>query len=487
MSIERAILKFQSRPGTYLLIPCVAAAVGWLTNWLAVQMIFYPIQFRGIPIYQAPEVPLGLIGWQGIVPCKTRPMASAMVHMVTSQLLTVKDAFSRLDPKQVATILAPEIPQVTVGILQDIFPLKWMASIPSTVTNGLDGVSQSILAHFNRKFLIQLTQSMQENIDSIFNLQNCVVTQMLQDRTMLGQLFQKCGRAELDFLTDSGLWFGFFLGIIQMVVALFWDNPWSLSIGGGIVGLATNWLALKWIFEPVDPFKIGPITLQGQFLRRQKEVAKEFSSFFANKILTSEQLWKSVLTDPSTKPTFVALFMEQFTRFINKVTLGFHWSIEPGTLKAATERAIVKLPDHLPVLYPYMDQALGLQKTLRVKMEQMTSRQFERVLHPIFEEDELTLILAGAVLGFLAGLVQQGLETGAIHIPNVWKPLSAGVVCLCRGPRRQCIAFVEKVKKTGRLGINRIKMRLRLSQDAGEGRNDETEQSSTIKPNDKKS
>jgi len=49
----------------------------------------------------------------------------------------------------------------------------------------------------------------------------------------------------------------------------------------------------------------------------------------------------------------------------------------------------------------------------------MTSQQFERVLHPIFEEDELTLVLAGAALGFLAGLVQQGLETGSIRLPEL--------------------------------------------------------------------
>lgn len=62
--VQRAIAKFKARPGTYLLIPCVAALVGWVTNWMAVQMIFYPIKFRGIPIYQRPEIPFGLLGWQ---------------------------------------------------------------------------------------------------------------------------------------------------------------------------------------------------------------------------------------------------------------------------------------------------------------------------------------------------------------------------------------------------------------------------------------
>jgi hypothetical protein len=79
--IARAIQKFRDRPGTHLMIPLIAAFVGWFTNWLAVQMIFYPIEFRGIPLYRRQEVPLGLLGWQGIIPCKTRPMTEAMVHM----------------------------------------------------------------------------------------------------------------------------------------------------------------------------------------------------------------------------------------------------------------------------------------------------------------------------------------------------------------------------------------------------------------------
>jgi hypothetical protein len=37
--------KFNADKKGMLLIPVVAAFVGWLTNWLAVKMIFYPIVF----------------------------------------------------------------------------------------------------------------------------------------------------------------------------------------------------------------------------------------------------------------------------------------------------------------------------------------------------------------------------------------------------------------------------------------------------------
>lgn len=372
--LYHAVQKFQARPATYLLIPCVAALVGWLTNWLAVQMIFYPIRFRGIPLWVKEEVPLGLLGWQGIVPCKTRPMSDAMVHMVTSQLLSVKEAFSRLDPAAMANLLQPEVPQLTNEILPRVLP--WAANLPQAVT-------QAVTKPFTFGFLKSLVVDMQQNIESVFDIRNCVVSQMIQDRSKLGQLFWICGAKELNFLTNSGLWFGFLLGIIQMMVALVWENPWTLSIGGFIVGMATNWLALKWIFCPVEPLQIGPFTLQGMFLTRQKEVAREFSSFFANEILNAEQLWKSVLNNPLTKPKFVTLFSHHFQAFLNKAMLGFSFMLSGETLQRATEEAVSALPKHVPVLYKYMDKTLDLQDTLRVKMEQMSSHQFERVLHPV--------------------------------------------------------------------------------------------------------
>lgn len=289
--IGKAITKFKAKPTTYCLIPCIAAIVGWVTNWLAVQMIFYPIQYRGFSLIRKDEVPLGektyerlkaqrfcwcasdprrpvshsaympcpnrhkislgLLGWQGIVPCKTRTMSETMVNMVTTQLLSVPKLFKRLNPRRMADLLAPEVPKIVHEVMADIAP-SWIASVPKDMYCGLTQRNRELLQHLNHKFLIGFAKDIQGNVVKVFSVRNCVVDQMLQDRTMLGKLFQKCGSKELQFLTDSGLWFGFLLGILQMLVALFWENPWSLSIGGLIVGFATNWLALKWIFEPVS-------------------------------------------------------------------------------------------------------------------------------------------------------------------------------------------------------------------------------------------
>ncbi len=87
--IQSAIKKFKARPGAYLLIPVIAAFVGWFTNYLAVQMIFYPIEFRGIPIWRKEGEPIGLLGWQSLVKAKTYKMSETMVNIVTTHLLNV--------------------------------------------------------------------------------------------------------------------------------------------------------------------------------------------------------------------------------------------------------------------------------------------------------------------------------------------------------------------------------------------------------------
>lgn len=54
-------------------------------------MIFHPLVWRGIPLRVVEGEPLGLLGWQGIVPAKAGVMAERMVDMVTTQLVDVDE------------------------------------------------------------------------------------------------------------------------------------------------------------------------------------------------------------------------------------------------------------------------------------------------------------------------------------------------------------------------------------------------------------
>ena len=52
-------LSFTEPLWVYVSVPFAAAVLGWFTKIVAVKMIFYPVEFKGIRPY---------LGWQGQIP-----------------------------------------------------------------------------------------------------------------------------------------------------------------------------------------------------------------------------------------------------------------------------------------------------------------------------------------------------------------------------------------------------------------------------------
>ena len=87
LALAATARRFCDRWWQYLTIPLAAGAVGWVTNKVAVEMIFYPIEYFGVALRRWVNQPLGVVGWQGIVPCKAGVMAERLVDMITTRLL----------------------------------------------------------------------------------------------------------------------------------------------------------------------------------------------------------------------------------------------------------------------------------------------------------------------------------------------------------------------------------------------------------------
>lgn len=374
---------FRASLWAYVTIPVVAAVVGYGTNWVGVKMIFYPIEFFGINIRRWPETPLGLAGWQGIVPCKTGKMSRRLVDIITEKLLSLKEAFSRLDSVQLAERLEPSV----------------AAAIEHDAAWG--EVWISLTRPQLRTVLVQLVKDMQAEIESLLDLRQVVSSAFLKDKVLLGELFQKAGRKELEFLVNSGLSFGFFLGIFQMLLWICFPNNWVLPVGGALVGYITNWVAIKLIFDPVEPVQVGPFVFQGLFEKRQVEVSQEFSEFLADRVLTSQRLIDEI-ANGSNREKYQALVRRTVPAMV------------PDHVVAAAAGALKKValePKSHPV-HAYVDKELRLQDTLFQRLCKLSAPEFENLLHPVFQEDELTLIVAGGVLGALAGFLQMSLGWG---------------------------------------------------------------------------
>jgi len=223
----------------------------------------------------------------------------------------------------------------------------------------------------------------------------------------------ECGHKELKFIERSGFYFGFIFGVCQAFWWYFYQASWVLPACGFVVGYATNWLALKVIFQPIEPVNVGCFTLHGLFLRRQKEVSVLFAKINSTEILTPQAMWDSILHGPK-KDAFQAAMVKHVHKFVDdmagklKFILDGLWGeVHFLAIKDEIARKLVeRLPAHIQLSYDYTEEALDMERTIREAMQSLTSEEFEGVLHPVFEEDELKLIIVGALLGLGVGVFQ---------------------------------------------------------------------------------
>lgn len=391
-------------------IPVISVCFTYIHIWLALFMTFYPLGYFGI--LQIPGTNMGL-GWQGIVPFKGEKMARQAVRLMTTQLIRVKDIFARIEPTQVVQELEPILFNTIHSIIEDMAlkynPELW-AVLPAKVKEEIvEKVKEEAPVHIEA-----LMDEIRHNIEDVFDLEDMVVTNMCRDRQLLVNLFVTCGYAELAFIRNSGAYMGGLFGLMQMIIWFFYtDRVVVFPVIGLLVGTVTNWLALKMIFEPVNPRKFLCFTLHGLFLRRQNEVAEVYGKMVATDVLNARNIIEAILKGPSSDRLFELVYDNVQTavnagaavteRIIN---LSLGEETYANIKDDVTNHIVEKFPESLRQIEDYATIAMDLEVTLREKMRELSSEQFESLLHPIFEEDEWKLVLMGGVLGMIIGLLQ---------------------------------------------------------------------------------
>jgi len=363
-------------------IPAVAAFVGISTNWMGVKMLFYPIEYFGFEWYRPDKnTPYGLFGWQGVVPARTEKMASRLVDIVTKDLLSLKEAFSHIEPKVLARLLSTPVEEA----LRKESGERWASVLKPVLPIVLERVLKAL----------------SRDIEEVLDLPHVVLDAFVRDKIVLVELFQKVGRVELDFLVKSGFGFGFLLGLGQMGCWALRPLKWTLPVAGALVGYVTNWIAIKLLFEPADPIDVGPFVLQGLFESRQVEVSDEFGHFLETRVLSSPQLLDA-LSNHNEKELF-AFIRKQLPPPIPE-------HIVHSAIHAI--RAVAANPEQYAEIHDYISRSLQIEDTLSSRLKLLSPKSFENLLHPVFKEDEIILIVVGGVLGALAGVMQTRLGWG---------------------------------------------------------------------------
>ena len=386
-----------------LAIPVISALVGWFTNFLAVKMMFYPIEFIGIkPIF----------GWQGLIPAKRREMAEIEVELVLGRLLSVEEIVSRLEPEALTQNIQHRLKQVirklVNDIMQEVAPTAW-AALPVQGKNLVYSRIEMDIPNVVEKTI----SDFKHNVTEILDIKELVVKQLVDKPELINEIFLKAGAKEFPFIERSGLYFGFLFGIPTMIFWYFYQLWWILPLGGLIVGYATNWIAIKIIFEPKHPIKVGPFTIQGMFLKRQKEVSEVYSEIIDKKLMNSQNIADIVIHGSGSENLLELVELhvnDAIERYVAIAQPYFALGVGSENYykmkELAARRLFERSESYLPYAYDYAHQALNIGDDLCAKMQELSPEEFEGVLRPAYQADEWKLIVTGAVLGMAAGFFQ---------------------------------------------------------------------------------
>ena len=403
--LNSIIADFRLHFWVYISMPIVAAAIGYITKIAAIHMMFFPLEFKGLkPPY---------LGWQGIIPRRAKQMAEMACDIMTSRLISPVEIFSRLDSARVAKEIERPIMELAEKITHEVMshyePQLW-----ETMPLSLRDMLIKRVQQDTPDLVKQIMDQFKNNLNEIFDLKDMVTTNLVRDKLLLNKIFLESGKMEFRFIRNSGFFFGFLIGIVQMLTWIFTKSPLIMPLFGLFTGWFTDWLALRMIFNPKHPVTYFRIfTWQGLFLKRRKEVATAYGTLIAEEILTPSNIISAVLSGPLSDNMF-AMIQHHVQRVVDEQSGPFKPLVvfTVGTAKylemknEVSKRIIESLPKTLKYIEQYAEDAMDIRNTLAAKMKELTPEEFESLLRPAFQQDEWILITVGAVLGFLVGEFQ---------------------------------------------------------------------------------
>lgn len=409
-----------------LLIPLITGVIGYVTNWVAIRLLFHPIDFVGVRVpgfkeiapmlprklKQIPGVIEGRVGWQGIIPSRSARMGTIAAEKGIAKIATEREFYERFDPERIATHIVAnseeEIRELTEEVLRREYPELWQ-NTPKPVREMVHARVQSQLPRIANT----ITERIGDNIDELLDI-NLMITKHLDEHPeLLNRLFLEVGDRELRFIINSGFFIGGLLGVFTIPLFLYIDRWWVLPVAGVCVGYLTNWFALKIIFLPIEERQLGPFRLQGLFIKRQPEAAEKYAEIVADEVVTianvAENLMYGSQSDRTRKMVRDAIRPE-VDRAVGlagpmlRITTGSeqYEEIRETFARESVDRTLSPLRD--PEFNEERSEAIRTLMCDRIRS--LSPEGFVELLRPAFVEDEWMLIVLGAVLGFVAGWIQ---------------------------------------------------------------------------------
>ncbi|MGE5380167.1 MAG: DUF445 domain-containing protein [Methylocystaceae bacterium] len=191
-----------------LLIPLISAVIGYVTNVVAVKMLFRPRQPRRILFWKI----------QGVLPQRQADLARTVGEVVERELFSVSDLLDQVN--------TPEMQDLLVGTVVNLVKQRLDEIMPRFVPNGVTGKLGELVEIVLRREAPNIVQAAIDNGRD--HLQNEVkVGRIIEEKLNqydvadAEQLVLQVSSRELRFIEIMGGVLGLLIGLLQDVIILF--------------------------------------------------------------------------------------------------------------------------------------------------------------------------------------------------------------------------------------------------------------------------
>jgi uncharacterized membrane protein YheB (UPF0754 family) len=189
----------------WIVLPLIAAFIGWMTNHLAVKMLFHPrreVRFFGLSI-------------QGVFPKRQKDLAQKLGQIVSEELFSVEDIKIHLREKATSDPVHNNIDEAIEGFLTEklnsYHPMVQLILTPEILERIKKSLRKRVLAGIS-----QLLESFNEDLEKDLDVHSIVqakVEAFSSDK--LEAILHSIMKREFRFIEWVGGLLGLLIGIIQ--------------------------------------------------------------------------------------------------------------------------------------------------------------------------------------------------------------------------------------------------------------------------------
>ena len=195
-------------------LPLVGAVIGWVTNFIAVKMLFHPRKPYRLLFFEL----------HGVFPKRQRALAEKLGHIVSEELFSANEVISHIQDaaqsQEMIDLISDHIEKVIRQRLPEVIPMI------SFVLN--DDLVQTVRQTFVGElkiFLKEVTDKLAGSIEADLDVHKIVEEKVLNfSSDKLEEILFAIMRREFRFIEVIGAVLGFLIGLVQLA--------YLLSIGG---------------------------------------------------------------------------------------------------------------------------------------------------------------------------------------------------------------------------------------------------------------